>query len=124
MSSRTRLYGGTYVKLKMSNRIRLYGGTYVKLKMSSRTRLYGGTYVILKDITPVIRNQWGEKIQNFKVFGLLRDCQIYRGPIRLVRKIRVGEILKQRNQLRILQRTRQKFSIVVGGRRAYASLQI
>jgi len=29
---------------------------------------------MLKDIAPVIRNQWEERIQNFKVFGLLRDC--------------------------------------------------
>ena len=36
-------------------------------------------------------NQWGERIQNFKVFGLLRDCKIYMKPIRPVRKIRVKE---------------------------------
>jgi len=65
------------------------------LKMSSRARFYGVTYVKLKDTTSVIRNQWGGRIQNFEVFGLLQDCQIYRGPIRLVRQIRVGGILKQ-----------------------------
>jgi hypothetical protein len=40
------------------------------LKMSSRTSLYGNTYVKLKDSH---RNQWGERIQSFKVVGLLRD---------------------------------------------------
>jgi len=32
------------------------------------------TYVMLKDIVSVIQNQWEDRIQNFKVFGLLRDC--------------------------------------------------
>jgi len=34
----------------------------------------GFKYVTLKDITSVTRKQWADRIQNFKVFGLLRDC--------------------------------------------------
>jgi len=34
----------------------------------------GVTYVKLKDIASAIRNQWEGRIQNFEVFGLLRDC--------------------------------------------------
>ena len=33
----------------------------------------GFTYVTLRDITSVIRNQWECRIQNFKIFSLLRD---------------------------------------------------
>jgi len=41
------------------------------------------TYVTLKDMAPVIRNQWEDRIQNFKVFDILRYCWIYSGQIRL-----------------------------------------
>jgi len=44
------------------------------LKMSSRTRLYSCYISEVKWYAPVIRNQWGERIQNFKVFGLFQDC--------------------------------------------------
>jgi len=39
----------------------------------------------------------GRENSKFKVFDLLRDCYIYRGPIRVVRQIKVGGILKQGN---------------------------
>ena len=63
-----------------------YGRT---LKFSGRRRLYGFTYVTLKDISSVIRNQWGDRIQILKDFVLLRDSEIYMGPIRRVRKFAV-----------------------------------
>jgi hypothetical protein len=61
------------------SKCKLRGGGYrishgSLLKMSIRRRLYGVTYIKLKNIAPVIRNQCGEIIQNFEVFGLLRDC--------------------------------------------------
>ena len=34
----------------------------------------GFTCVMLSDTISVIRNQWGDRIQNLKVFGLLREC--------------------------------------------------
>jgi hypothetical protein len=58
----------------------------------------GFTYVLLRDTASVIRNQWGDRIHNFKVFYLLQDCYIYRGPIRLLRKIRV-EVFFERGSL-------------------------
>jgi len=39
----------------------------------------------------------GRENSKFKVFDLLRDYYIYRGPIRVVRQIKVGGILKQGN---------------------------
>jgi hypothetical protein len=30
--------------------------------------------VTLRDIASIIRNPWADRIQDFKVFGLLRDC--------------------------------------------------
>jgi len=64
------------------------------LKMYSRARFYGVTYVKLKDIASVIRiNGEGEyKIMKFSAYY---ETHIYRGPIRHVRQIRVGVILKQ-----------------------------
>ena len=41
------------------------------LKLTSKTRF---TYVTVKLGRVSHRSQWGERIQNFKVFGLLRDC--------------------------------------------------
>ena len=42
-------------------------------KMSSKVHHTGLTHMKLKDIVSVIRNQLGGRIQNFEVFGLLRD---------------------------------------------------
>ena len=55
----------------------------------------GFTYITLRDNASVIRNHWGDRIQNFKVLDLLRDSQIYVGPVRLLREIRVGGISKK-----------------------------
>jgi len=43
------------------------------LKMPCRTCLYRGYICYVKRYVSH-RNQWGGRIQNFDVFGLLRDC--------------------------------------------------
>jgi hypothetical protein len=64
----------------------------------------------------------GGRIQKFEDFGLSRDCYIYRGPIRLVRQIKVGEILNRASNFAYYKEQHTSFSIVVGERRACASL--
>jgi len=53
------------------------GGYHIRygspLKMCSRRCLYGGYICYVKRYRASHRNQWGERIQNFKVFGMLRD---------------------------------------------------
>jgi hypothetical protein len=67
-----------------------------QLKMSSRPHLYWGvTHVTLKDIASVVGTNGEEEYKSLKNFGLSRDCNIYREPIRLVRQIKVGEILNR-----------------------------
>jgi hypothetical protein len=34
----------------------------------------GFTRIMLSDTASVIRNQWGDRIQNFKVLGLSQEC--------------------------------------------------
>ena len=44
------------------------------LKLSGRRRYTGFTYVTLRDTASVIRDQWGVRIQYFKVLDLQGDC--------------------------------------------------
>jgi hypothetical protein len=44
------------------------------LKLSGRRRSYGVYIHYVRDAASVIRNQWGDRIQNFKVLDLLGDC--------------------------------------------------
>jgi hypothetical protein len=55
------------------------------LKLSSRAHFYGGYMCKIKRYRVDHKNQREGRIQNFEVFGLLRDCRIYRGPTILVR---------------------------------------
>jgi len=65
------------------------------LTLPSKARFYGGYMCKIERYRVGHKNQREGRIQNFEVFGLLRDCKIYRGPTRFVRQIRVGVILKQ-----------------------------
>jgi hypothetical protein len=68
----------------------------------------------------------GEKeYENLKFSAYSETAKFTGGgePIRLVRQIRVGEILKYRNLTSHIVASNTSVSIVVGARRAYASLQ-
>ena len=67
----------------------------------------GFTYI--RDTASVIRNQWGETIQYFKVLDLLLICQIYVIPIRLFRNIREWGFVEQGNRLWLTERTTHKY---------------
>ena len=66
----------------------------------------------------------GRENLKFKFFDLLRDCYIYRGPIRFVRQIKVGGILEQGNNFAYCNERDASSSFTVGGGRVGASLQI
>jgi hypothetical protein len=34
----------------------------------------GFTYITFRDSASIIRNQWGDRMRNYKVLYLLRDC--------------------------------------------------
>jgi len=55
-----------------------------------------------------IRNQWGDRTQNFEVLHALRDWQTYNGSITPVRTTRAGEMFEQGNQLCLPERTTPK----------------
>jgi hypothetical protein len=53
------------------------------------------TYVTLREPTVVVKDQCGENIQNFKLFGLSGNSQICIESVRLVNEIRAGMILER-----------------------------
>ena len=63
---------------------------FSKQKSIGELRTLGNT--ALRKVASVIRNQWEDRVQNFEVLDLLRDCYIYTGPIRLAKKIRIRKI--------------------------------
>jgi hypothetical protein len=42
----------------------------------------GSTKIILRETAVVIKNQWGDRIYDFKDLDLLEDSQIYIAPVR------------------------------------------
>jgi hypothetical protein len=80
----------------------------------------GFTYITLEDTASVIRNQWGDRIQNCKVLNLWRNCEIYMGQIRLVSKMRISEFLTRIPTSRTAANDTQVFSVFIERGRANA----
>jgi hypothetical protein len=82
------------------------GGGY-RISYGSRLKLYGRrclcevTYVTLKDTAPVIRNQWGERIQNVSFRPVTRLLNV-RGTNQTSETNYSLGVLKQGNCFRIL----------------------